>query len=75
MKIRVISKREKPFKGSEGDMIPYFWYRLTDADGAEFEAGSLSGEGTEGETYLDADVVKVLRGNGKTGWSVKSFGK
>jgi len=73
MKIKIVKKMEKPFKGSDGDMVPYFWYTFTDPDGVQREAGSALGEGVEGETYLGASVVKVERRNGKTGWKIEAF--
>ena len=73
MKIKIVKKTEKPFKGTDGDMIPYFWYTFLDSENVQKEAGSALGDGEEGESYLNANVVKVERRNGKIGWKITSF--
>jgi len=70
MKFKIKSRKEKPFKGSDGESVPYFWYVIHDLDSdVEREAGSLWGEGEAGQTY-DREVVAVERSNGKRGWKI-----
>jgi hypothetical protein len=70
MKFKIKKRTEKPFKGSDGDMVPYFWYVIMDLDAdVQREAGTLWGEGEVGKEY-DREVVPVERSNGKKGWNI-----
>lgn len=70
MKFKIKKRTEKPFKGSDGDSVPYFWYVIDDLDeGVEREAGSLWEGGEVGKEY-DREVVRVERSNGKKGWKI-----
>jgi len=68
MKYEIKKKVAKPFKGSEGDMVDYFWYTATRGDdGVTIQFGSVQGDYGEGEMY-DLDLQKVERANGKIGY-------
>jgi len=70
MKFTIKSRKEKPFKGSDGVPVPYFWYIIYDVEkDVQREAGSLWGEGEVGKAY-DREVIPVERSNGKKGYKI-----
>jgi len=49
MKIKIIRKESKPFKGEDGAPRPYFWYIGEKADGSAVRFGSTDGEHVIGQ--------------------------
>lgn len=42
MKVRILSRKAKPFKGTDGDEVMYFWYdAVREEDGVHFQFGSV----------------------------------
>lgn len=40
MKIKILEKKPKPFKGSDGEMVNWFWYQTLGDDQVLREVGS-----------------------------------
>ena len=67
MKLKITGKTEKPFKGDEGDLIPYFWYKaVREEDGVTLQFGSKKGEHLVGDT-LELELEKTEALDSKTG--------
>jgi len=61
MIIKIHKVRSKPFKGEEGDMIPYFWYDGEKQDGLAINFGSkIAGHkvGTQVDVLLQEKTGK-----------------
>lgn len=68
MKVRIKSKKAKPFKNNDGDQMDYFWYKaIRIEDDMLIEFGSTDG-GHETDAELDLEIVKTERADGKTGY-------
>jgi len=64
MIVKILSKREKPFKGDDGKMIPWYWYK------AERTSDALALEIGSSQSYEESDeeemeLQKVERQDGK----------
>lgn len=68
MELKITKKNARPFKGKEGDMIPYFWYTGVNKDHEEIEFGSTSGDFEVGKTTPDIELVKAPGADGKLRW-------
>jgi len=67
MKLQILTKKEKPFQGREGDQIMYFWYDARrEPDGVQITFGSVR-EYDPGDE-IDANVVKKENNSGKIFW-------
>jgi len=68
MKLRIISKKSKPFQSDDGEAITYHWYKaVRTSDDMLIEFGSMDGSHEVGGE-LELDVVKVERADGKAGY-------
>lgn len=66
MKLEIVKKTLKAFKGKEGDLLDYYWYIGKKEDGTAKRFGSTNGEYEEGETY-DILLEDYEQSNGNTG--------
>lgn len=60
IRVLIIAKKERAFKGSNGEMIPYFWYTAERGSGdgkIRFQFGSKDGEHEEGQEY-ELDIYR-----------------
>lgn len=66
MKLHIIKKTEKPFKGDDGEQRDYYWYIGQKEDQTAIRFGSANGEHEEGETY-DILLETYEQSNGRSG--------
>lgn len=68
MILKIKSVQSKPFKGSEGEMVPYFWTRAERADGVTIQFGGVVDYSGKVGEQLELNVEKQEFSNGKTGY-------
>jgi len=67
MKITIVKKTLKKFKGEDGEERDYYWYVGTKEDGLAIRFGSTNGEYEEGESS-DILVEEYEQSNGRKGF-------
>lgn len=63
MKLFIIARKEKPFRGREDQEIPYFWYTARTENGVRIQFGSKMGSHKVGET-LELNVERTEKADG-----------
>lgn len=67
VEVLITKKTAKPFVGTDGDEVMYFWYRAErQSDQVSIDFGSMN-EYEEGEK-VEVNLLKVERRNGKIGY-------
>jgi len=67
MKLKITRRKDGSFDGSDGERVPYFWYKAVRPDGVTLEFGSKNDSYSEGDE-LELDIEKTERANGKFGY-------
>lgn len=70
MKLYIIAVKPKPFTGTDGKQIPYFWYTARTPEDVRITFGSKTADHKVGET-LDLNVEKFVNSRGEE--SFKEF--
>jgi len=68
MKLKIISMKAKPFKGTDGEQVEYYWYKaLRSEDDVTIEFGTTRGEHEIGAD-VELNIERMERAGGKFGY-------